>query len=435
VPPVAVSALLALLGVLCVAALQREPVVASQASLAVEDVQLALQLLKAHDPRLATPGQVMAVSLSGHEVELLVNHGGQRFASGAGQVTLYQAGALLRLSLHLNRWLPPGLHAGLPWGRWLNIEARVAQTAGLPALQSLTIGRLPIPVVLAKPMLLRTLEFVGLAEELPLLAEVVQHVRFMPDRVQLVYAWQSGIGERMISALLPADDKRRLQVYTEHLAAVLRRQGPLWQVSMADLMGPLFELALQRSAQGHDAARENRAAIVVLALYLNGRSLGPLLPPGADGVLRPTRVLLGGRDDWPLHFMVSAALATESSGPLSYAVGLFKEVADARGGSGFSFNDMAANRAGTRFGELAVSQPAQLQATLRALAARRTTPLLLESDFMPMAADLPEFMTEAEFERRFGGVGAPAYVQQMAEIERRVAALPVLRGGTLHGGS
>ena len=41
----------------------------------------------------------------------------------------------------------------------------------------------------------------------------------------------------------------------------------------------------------------------------------------------------------------------ESTGALAQAIGLAKEVADARAGSGFSFNDMAANLAGTRFGE------------------------------------------------------------------------------------
>ena len=34
----------------------------------------------------------------------------------------------------------------------------------------------------------------------------------------------------------------------------------------------------------------------------------------------------------------------------------------ARGGSGFSFNDLAADRAGTRFGDTAVSDAARLQA-------------------------------------------------------------------------
>jgi hypothetical protein len=163
---------------------------------------------------------------------------------------------------------------------------------------------------------------------------------------------------------------------------------------------------------------------------MNGRGLKAVLPPGSLPPLRPMRVVLGGRDDWPLHFIVSATLATESSGPLSHAMGLFKEVADARGGSGFSFNDMAANRAGTRFGEMAAQQPDRLHAALRALTNGQRGRKLQEADFMPRAEDLPEFMAEPEFVRRFGGVGSPAYQQQMAEIENRVAALPVLRGGT-----
>jgi hypothetical protein len=47
-------------------------------------------------------------------------------------------------------------------------------------------------------------------------------------------------------------------------------------------------------------------------------------------------------------------------------IGLFKEMTDARSGSGFSFNDMAANRAGTRLGALAVGDPAKLQQRLTA---------------------------------------------------------------------
>ena len=50
-----------------------------------------------------------------------------------------------------------------------------------------------------------------------------------------------------------------------------------------------------------------------------------------------------------------------------------------------------------------------------------------ESDIMPAVSDLPEFMPEAEFKRRFGGIDAPAYKRMMAEIERRIAALPLYR--------
>ena len=46
---------------------------------------------------------------------------------------------------------------------------------------------------------------------------------------------------------------------------------------------------------------------------------------------------------------------------------------------------------------------------------------------MPDVSDLPEFMQEAEFKRRYGGVGGAGYNAMMATIEARVAALPILR--------
>ena len=46
---------------------------------------------------------------------------------------------------------------------------------------------------------------------------------------------------------------------------------------------------------------------------------------------------------------------------------------------------------------------------------------------MPDTADLPEDMQETELERVFGGVDGPEYKMMLAEIERRIAALPLYR--------
>ena len=184
-------------------------------------------------------------------------------------------------------------------------------------------------------------------------------------------------------------------------------------------MPPLLALARERSAAG-DAARENRAALIALTFYANGRSLATLTPAARDWPKPASRtVTLAGRDDFPKHFLISATLAAESGSALADAVGLFKEVDDSRGGSGFSFNDIAADRAGTRFGELAVQSPARLQDAMAGGAK--------EGDFMPDVRDLPEFMPEAEFKRRFGGIGAPAYQKMMSDIEARIAARPLHR--------
>jgi hypothetical protein len=48
-----------------------------------------------------------------------------------------------------------------------------------------------------------------------------------------------------------------------------------------------------------------------------------------------------------------------------------------------------------------------------------------ERDMMPVTIDLPEFMPEAEFNRRFGGIEGAPYRQMMEKIEQRVGALPV----------
>ena len=50
-----------------------------------------------------------------------------------------------------------------------------------------------------------------------------------------------------------------------------------------------------------------------------------------------------------------------------------------------------------------------------------------EKDIMPATKDLPEFMPEAEFQKRYGGIDAPAYKRVMTDIERRVAALALYR--------
>ena len=46
---------------------------------------------------------------------------------------------------------------------------------------------------------------------------------------------------------------------------------------------------------------------------------------------------------------------------------------------------------------------------------------------MPSVADLPEFLSAAAFRQRYGGLDAPAYRQMMAEIDARIAALPLLQ--------
>ncbi|MDO9072930.1 MAG: hypothetical protein Q7U73_06675 [Rubrivivax sp.] len=394
------------------AALQGEPTVALYQPPAVADVARALTLLRTHDPRRARPGAVSAVQVDERDLELLFNHAALRRLDAYTAVSLQRGVAIVRSSVPVPR---------NPFGRWLNVELRLLETGGLPVIDAVHVGRLPLPAALAERALPWLARRAGVQTEVEVAAEVVRRVHFMPQRLAVVYAWRDDSAERMLGALVPEGDQARLRAYYDHLVQVVARQGAGWTVSLAPLVGPMFELARQRSAiTPADAAAENRAALVVLTLFVNGRGVGALLPAArAWPRPRPLRVTLAGRDDFPRHLLISAALAAEGTGPLSRAIGAYKEVADAQGGSGFSWNDMAANRAGTRLGEWAVAQPQRLQAAL----ARGVK----DADLMPPLEDLPEFLPEAEFRQRYGSVGAPAYETMLAEIDRRVDALAVFR--------
>ncbi len=411
------AAALPVLAALCVlvalaAALQREPAVNVLGEPGVDDVARALALVRAHDPRRSSPGQVSALRLSEHELEVLLNHAALRRLAGAGSVSLQRGGATVRTSLNL---------PANPFGRWLNVQAQLVETGGLPVLARLQVGELRLPSWVGEQALHWAARRAGLEEPLLAAAAVVRRVSFRPQQLTVVYAWRNDSAELMLGALVPADQQQRLRVYAGHLAQLVARQPAVWTASLATLVGPMFELARQRSAaSGADAAAENRAALVVLTLFANGRGVEAVLPTAGNWPrARPLQLTLDARTDFPRHLLVSAALAAESTNPLARAIGVYKEVADSRGGTGFSFNDMAANRAGIRLGELAVTQPQRLQAALAGG--------VKDGDLMPRWKDLPEFMSEAEFVQRYGGVGAPAYEAMLAEIDRRVAELAVLR--------
>jgi hypothetical protein len=403
--------LLAALLAAVASAVQSEPSVAMSEVVDQNDIARVLALVRQHDPRRAIPGARRAVALSEHDLGVLLNHAAYRWLGSSTRVSIERGAAVVRASVHL---------PANPFGRWLNVQARLVETGALPAIEALQFGGLPVPRWLGERLAKRLAARAGVQDEMHLALDAVQQVRFFPQQLWLSYAWQGDSPERMLHALLPAAEQQRLQAHAQRLAALVGQEKPGAPVSLTRLLAPMFDFAQQRSRSAADAAAENRAALIVLTLYVNGQGVDALLPalrgaPPAAFV----QVTLGGRDDFPRHLLVSAALAAEGTGPLSRAIGVYKEVADARGGSGFSFNDIAADRAGTRLGELALAQPQRLAAAL----ARSTQ----ESDVMPAWADLPEFMPEADFRRRYGGIGAPPYNAMLAEIDRRVAALPALR--------
>ncbi len=389
-------------------ALDPAPAVVARDDIAAGDVAHVLAVARRHDPRRASFGEPARLDVTERDLELMLNHAAHRLLGQRVRLALEAGEAVLTTS-------GPAPALPLLAGRWINLELRLRQADGLPALSAWRVGRLPLPTALAAPLL----RWAAARQDLALAGQVVRQVRFGHDVLSLDYVWQPETSQRLMSLLTPQAEQERLRAYSDLLVSLTHRHGPAWTIPLPDLIAPLFDLARQRSLT-HDAAQENRAAILTLALYATGQSLGRLVP-AARGWPQPRRlqVLLNGRNDFPQHFLVSAALAIESTTPLTNAVGLYKEIADSRGGTGFSFNDLAANRAGLRFGEFALREPERLQGLL----SRGVSELSL----MPDVRDLPEFLSAAEFARRYGRIGSPDYERLMADIERRVDGLALYR--------
>ena len=385
--------------------------VSERSDLRYTDVQRLLDIARTHDPRRAVLGQVTAVALNERDMDLLLNHAAHRALGARMRVQVERGSATLQLS---SEW------PSNPFGRWVNVDVRWRETATLPVVQSWRVGSLPLPAALAAPLMRLALTRSFPGADLSVLDDVARRVHFFDDQMSVVYVLSQDHAERLLSSLTPAEDRERLRAYSDRLVSLAGADPALWTVTLPQLISPMFALARQRSVLGHDAAKENRAAILALAAFATGRGLGVVVP-AARLWPQPRRmhVTLQGRDDFTQHFLISAALVTEGTTPLANAVGLYKEVADSRGGSGFSFNDMAANRAGTLFGELALRDPARLQALLAAG--------VREDSLVPDMTDLPEFMSAAEFARQYGGVGGVEFTRMQADIERRLGALPLYR--------
>ena len=392
-------------------AIDLEPTVRRAAEITPSNIERAKQVLDQNDPRKLRTGSRRSITLNQQDLDVAANYLAHFYANGGARLILNNRKAELAASLR-----PPQI----PVIFYFNVTAKLTGGSPIPRLDELRVGRLVIPGLIADWLMTQTMVQLLGKEAVDAAVQTIKQVDLKQGQLTVVYQWSSNLPETLRRAAFTVDDQERLRTYQERLTLISNAPKDK-NVSLAELLVALFELAEVRSRQGNPVA-ENRAAILVLALYANGKPLGTILPAANDWP-RPTKqtVTLDGRDDLSKHFIVSAALAAKAGAPLSDAVGVYKEIEDSRGGSGFSFNDIAADRAGTRLGEYAAN-PALAQKVQRQLSAG-----VGEKDIMPKTADLPEFMPEKEFLRRYGGVDAPPYKKMMAEIERRVAALPLYR--------
>jgi hypothetical protein len=391
----------------------------------------------------ALGGQPMALAVPMQDVNAVMQDVAGRLAQGGARAELKGNALLLHGSVPLER---TPLQVLTPLGAWANLTVSLGlQAEGPPVLQEVRLGRLNLPPGLVLWGAQQVLESQELLAPARLLLAALSQVSVQDERLNVTVQWTDALQGQTLALVVPTEDWSRLQVYHAQVVSAIERVPPGSRMHpghpLRELMRTAFVLAQQRTmAHGllratddtlpasEVAYRENRAALVAVALAANKLSLHQLLPKHEGQEVAPlpmASIRLNGREDFAQHYTISALMALMVGGRVADTVGLYKEMMDASkadGGSGFSFNDLALNRAGIRLGQRARQDAIGLQQRLGGDEA-----LVSDDDFIPKVDDLPEFLGRDEFVHRYGGLKDGRFQRQMVDIEDRVSALPVLK--------
>jgi hypothetical protein len=405
-------ALLAATLFLLFSALQPLPLVAEVGSMRHDDVGRIKSLLEQHDPGSLRDGETRQLRINARNLNLMLNSALPYQDRQALDIALSTKLASIKYSAVL----PDN-----PLGKYLNLSAVLGQEGDQPTLEQLSFGNATLPGWLLKPVVAGTNNLLrrGSAEFRDAV-DLLKQVQFEVDSLYIVYQWRSDVAQRIQSKgrnlLFSPEEQQRIITYYAEIMRQFPQLSPA-PVSLDRLLQPLFELARQRSEQGGEAIAENRALLLALGVAVNGSSIKHLIGAAEAATVvthgRPYLVLRG-RNDLVMHFIISAAITAAGGGGLADNIGVFKEVDDSRGGSGFSFPDLLADRAGVSFAEVALGDKA---VELQVYMSTRVS----EAGYMPGFTQLPEGLMELEFKSRYEDLDSATYALVNKEIEQRIS--------------
>jgi len=350
---------------------------------------------------------VKTLKLTQNNLNNLVNHFLNRYFEIATKIILAEDEIQIKVSLHLPK---------NNFGHYLNFCFKLKhQYNTLFQLHSLQIGHLAIADEFAQFF------FETLSDRSPFKAiqqnieKMLKLIQISPQKLTLVYDSKSIIDNNVSTSLLTVD-QHALGFYQQKIAHIIKSHNPAWRLSLADLLQPLFKVAYQRSSL-ETAINENKIIIIAVSRYVNQSELQRYLPSNNKPQYA---AYLYKRRDMAKHFMTSALLTTIGNGSLAIMLGEEKELRDAKLGSGFSFIDLAGDRAGIRFGQMATDSPESAKRLQKLMAKIKDYRV-----FMPEVRDLPENITDEAFKKKFGSIDSPHYQLILKKIDTRINALPI----------
>jgi len=319
-----------------------------------------------------------------------------------------------------------------PFGDYINLTATIDPSSKGLVVNNVTIGSMEIPGKLAVSLVETLLnQLLGEAFGSKLI-QAIESINVNGSKLQVVYRPIAGLRQavdrsrgkvkKIRDDLALLGDPKIVRLYYQTLCQLHKQIGGMGDISLGYYLSSAFSFSKKRSLAGGDPSEENKAALLALAIFLGSANFDSVIGaidkrefqrcPPVDN-----HIVLASREDLRLHFIFSAALKIISDSELSFAIGEFKELLDSQqGGSGFSFVDLAADRAGIRFAEWALDNASASRVQ------KMASELTEESVFFPSIDALPEGIPQRVFEER-GGIESDYYQQYLATINARINGL------------
>ncbi len=408
--------ILAVLGVFSVLLLVVDvnPEIESPGQLLPAKLQQTFSFIEKSDPRELQPGTDTSLTLREEDLDLLLNYVLDNYKAGAGKVEISEGMITVLGSLKIPTEF---------FDRYVNMQVILSGNGEELEVERFRLGKIKVPGLLTRVMVnFLDQELIRKIPEYAEISDAITGYEIANKDVVISYRWQpeliAHLSNRGSGLLIDDEEKARLVVYSRRLAEIAGEPDLPITTSLARIVSPMFEFAESRN---EDPIKENRAAIMALALYVMDVNISQISGNSEPvPVIQPHRITLAGRQDFAKHFLTSAAIAISADTNIADSFGLMKEIDDASAGSGFSFTDVGADRAGVSFAEFATSNPQNAVVLQRKLSGDLT-----EDVFIPNLAGLPEFMPEEEFVAKYGGVNQPEFQRVIADIEERIAQLPL----------
>lgn len=394
-----------------VMAIQDYASVSKNSPLTPDEISQVKKLIQSNDPTRFSKKQNRQLHINENDFNLLL-----RYLSDRSRDQIRAKTIILPATLYLQTSITIQNN---PFGEFLNIAAELEQADQKLKIKSMDIGELSIPAFIANILVDYTHKhLLDNYMEYQVVIKSIDSFQLQQHVLSINYYWQpelaNQVKDQITNRLMTKEQKEIYLAYYQQLYNIINNTRDA-RPSLTQLLNEMFQFAKQRSLL-NDPVIENRAMLITLGAYMLNKNIPELIGITKTNKIRRKNFYLLNRNDLSKHLIISAALTAMADSNFAHAIGLDKELSDSNGGSGFSFADLTADRAGVTLATTALSS----ENTARIMQLRLAS-VSQESDYMPDIDQMPEGLQKLDFQLAYRNTESQEYKMIISEIDRRIA--------------